>query len=676
MRSSVPAFLRRPVMPFRRFVSAALLLLPLAAQAVTLTLSADRLQHGEQALEEVRMAAELSGTDAQTAQITLSAARGALAGLETGAWQLACTKLALSAHGAHCENGTLNIDGFAPIALHGQWQAQGKHGALKLHQGEGSVQASLQADGSAELTFTKLPLAALASKLPALQAYSPEATASGALRWQPQGASLSAQAEITEGRFGTADGLFAGDKLHLVLQLEAARKKEGWAGTAEIDWKTGEAFFNPLYITAEHLPHIHMQATLSADGKELHIARLAPTVADMQGIEADGLLALSPTQLQRGRVRFRDADLARIGARWLAPVLFPDDPQKALFTGHAEGEIAFDEGRLDALDVRVKNASIDVPSRPLRLGPMDGEIPWRRTDAGRFHLAIAGGQWHKLKLGAFALEGHFNGPEIHFSPIRMPIVDGALRLDDFTLRHVSNDGWYGEGSARIETMTMEELSAALDLPEMHGVLAAELPGLQMRPGEIRLDGQLTVGVFDGILAARDLRILEPFGSTSRLTTNIHAHRLDLYQLSRTFAFGHMQGLIDGTVDNLILHRWRPISFRARITSSEGGHNRLISQRAVENLTEMAGGMASLQRAALRVFKNFNYRRLGVGCVLEEGVCTLSGIDDNGTGERMVFVEGSGIPALSIVGYNRRVDWSEFVDRLQAVIESNRDPIIE
>ncbi|MBR4737420.1 MAG: hypothetical protein IK051_07130 [Rhodocyclaceae bacterium] len=662
-------------MPFRRFVPAALLLLPLAAQPATLTLSAERLQHGEQALEDVRMTAELSGTDSLAAQIQLAAARATVAGLETGAWQLACTKMTLSAHGARCENGALHIDGFAPIALHGQWQADGKHGALKLHQGEGLLQASVQPDGSAELTFAKLPLAALAVKLPALQAYSPEAMASGTLRWQAQG-QLAAQVEIRDGRFGTADGLFAGDKLHLALQLDATRKKEGWTGSAELDWHAGEAFFNPLYITAEHLPHVSMQATLSADGKELHITRLAPTVADMEGIEADGLLALSPTQVRRARVRFANANLARIGARWLAPVLFPDDPQKAMFTGHAEGEIALDDGRLDALDVRVKHASLNVPSRPLRLGPMDGEIPWRRSDAGRFHLNIAGGQWHKLTLGAFALEGHFNGPEIHFSPIRMPVVDGALRLDDFVLHHVANEGWYGKGSARIETMTMEALSEALDLPKMHGVLAAELPGLLMRPGEIRLDGQLTIGVFDGILAARDLRILEPFGSTSRLTTNIHAHRIDLYQLTRAFAFGNMQGLIDGTVDNLILHRWRPISFRARITNSEGSHPRLISQRAVENLTEMAGGMASLQRAALRVFQNFNYRRLGVGCVLEDGVCTLSGIEDDGKGDRMVFVEGSGIPALSIVGYNRRIDWSEFVSRLQAVIESNRAPVVE
>ena len=174
-------------MPFRRLVPAALLLLPLAAQPATLTLSAERLQHGEHALEDVRMTAELSGTDSLAAQIQLAAARATVAGLETGAWQLACTKLALSTHGAHCENGALHIDGFAPIALHGQWQADGKHGALKLHQGEGLLQASVQPDGSAELTFAKLPLAALVTKLPALQAYSPEAMASGTLRWQAQG---------------------------------------------------------------------------------------------------------------------------------------------------------------------------------------------------------------------------------------------------------------------------------------------------------------------------------------------------------------------------------------------------------------------------------------------------------------------------------------------------------
>ena len=40
-----------------------------------------------------------------------------------------------------------------------------------------------------------------------------------------------------------------------------------------------------------------------------------------------------------------------------------------------------------------------------------------------------------------------------------------------------------------------------------------------------------------------------------------------------------------------------------------------------------------------------------------------------------LVRGGGIPALNVIGYNRRVDWHELVDRLQRVIASNAAPEI-
>ena len=39
----------------------------------------------------------------------------------------------------------------------------------------------------------------------------------------------------------------------------------------------------------------------------------------------------------------------------------------------------------------------------------------------------------------------------------------------------------------------------------------------------------------------------------------------------------------------------------------------------------------------------------------------------------VIVRGGGVPALDVIGYNRRVDWNELVDRLQRVIDENVSP---
>ena len=85
-------------------------------------------------------------------------------------------------------------------------------------------------------------------------------------------------------------------------------------------------------------------------------------------------------------------------------------------------------------------------------------------------------------------------------------------------------------------------------------------------------------------------------------------------------------------------------------------------------------MAALQRGLLGVFETFGYRQLGFQCVLEGGVCLMGGIDgaeraDGG----FQIIRGGGVPALDVIGYNRRVDWNEFVSRIQRVIEDNVTP---
>ena len=40
----------------------------------------------------------------------------------------------------------------------------------------------------------------------------------------------------------------------------------------------------------------------------------------------------------------------------------------------------------------------------------------------------------------------------------------------------------------------------------------------------------------------------------------------------------------------------------------------------------------------------------------------------------MLIKGSGIPAITITGYNRKVDWPELLERLRHAIESG-NPII-
>ena len=97
---------------------------------------------------------------------------------------------------------------------------------------------------------------------------------------------------------------------------------------------------------------------------------------------------------------------------------------------------------------------------------------------------------------------------------------------------------------------------------------------------------------------------------------------------------------------------------------------------MENITALggAGATAAIQGTFLRFFREFGYEKLGLSCKLERGVCTMGGIED--VPGAYVIIKGGGIPSLSVLGYNRAVDWNELVDRVQRVIQQNVRMIVQ
>jgi hypothetical protein len=77
---------------------------------------------------------------------------------------------------------------------------------------------------------------------------------------------------------------------------------------------------------------------------------------------------------------------------------------------------------------------------------------------------------------------------------------------------------------------------------------------------------------------------------------------------------------------------------------------------------------------LHFFDTFGYSALGWNCKLENGVCRMGGIAEAPQG--YVIVKGGGVPAINVLGYNRRVDWSELVQRLQRIMQNNVKAIVK
>jgi hypothetical protein len=223
---------------------------------------------------------------------------------------------------------------------------------------------------------------------------------------------------------------------------------------------------------------------------------------------------------------------------------------------------------------------------------------------------------------------------------------------------------------------MERLTRALGVPTMHGTLAADIPRVVYAGSTLQIDGKLVFKVFDGTMVASNVRLIEPFGKAPRLTADIEGRGLDLDLLTRTYSFGSITGRVDIDVADLELSSWRPVRFDIRVRNSPGDYPRKISQKAVENITALGGATAAaaIQRLFLRFFEQFDYEKLGWTCRLENGVCRMGGVENAAQG--YVIVKGNGIPALSVMGYNRDVNWEVLMERVRRIVQDNVRAVVE
>ena len=616
--------------------------------------------------------------------LLLRARSARFAGREWSAPTLRCASARLDVQGFRCDEGRLELDGKV-LPLRFAVEAAFERGDVRVvaRLGDGLIEAALDRTGATSVLFSGVELEALlavaapfAGALPVqLKGLNPVAKLNGAVAWDPARRRLTLNAQLEEGGFASADGLLAAEALAFAVHLDATEQGSAWSWSVGARWVAGAAYVHPLYL--ESGPALEARGTLHAGRLRVHEAVLA--VDGVERVRAESAFVLDPPGLERLEFSLQGIDLDRAGKRWLAPLLFPAQVDRLRFSGRADVRLEMRAGVVEGLTLQLDEAVLGLRGAAggegVGLGPLVGGGSWSRTQPTEMRVAVGGGYWEKLALGAFSIEAHLAPEHASFARMEIPLLDGALVIDEFGLKRGPGH-WEGRASVVIEPVSMRALTAALDLPEMSGVLSASLPGVRANPGEIALDGALVVSVFDGYLQATGLRLLEPFGVASHLSADIEARHLDLHQLTETFSFGNITGFVDADVRGLELARWRPVAFDARIASSPGEYRRRISQRAVENISALggAGALAALQRGLIGFFDSFGYRELGLRCVLRDGVCAMDGVEgvqrsDGG----FVIVRGGGVPALDVIGYNRRVDWNELVDRLQRVIDENVSP---
>ena len=587
---------------------------------------------------------------------------------------LKCGNFALDANGLRCEQGELDLPdvvGQAQVRFEYDFSSQ----ALSLMI-EGDTVGALRlvnAHNGIEAEWTDFALAPWLKILPPFEHFDLQGKLSGtaSLRADGGAAILKLSTRLSEGGFASADGLRAGEALTAVLSVNAVQDQSGWQVAGRLGWSEGAAYVHPVYIEAGAA--LEFAAHLTAS--ELVIDQFNLALPGVDVIALRGRIALPDLRISELSGAVSRADLALVGPTFISPLIAPARAESLRYAGHVSLGFELQDDRLSVVNLALSEVGISDLGAGLSFGPVSGALPWRRDQGTDVWLDVEGGRWQKLELGAFRLRGRVMPDQFDVAVLTIPVLDGALVLKDLSIRH-EQGAWQGSAGAVIEPISMTRLTEAIGLPVMSGVLSASMPRLSYAPGELVLDGALVISVFDGYLQVTNLSIQEPLGVGSVLLADVQARALDLFKLTETFSFGSITGLVDIDIAGLQLAHWKPVRFDARLVSSPGRYRKRISQRAVENISALggAGAVAALQRGVLGFFESFGYSALGFSCRLEGNVCIMSGLEGEGAATA-TLIRGGGVPSLDVIGYNRRVDWNELIERIQAVIESNAAPVI-
>jgi len=255
----------------------------------------------------------------------------------------------------------------------------------------------------------------------------------------------------------------------------------------------------------------------------------------------------------------------------------------------------------------------------------------------------------------------------------MPFLGGVLVFEELTASDLLRPAPRLESGLLLSGIQLDVLSESLGLIPLEGTAEGYFPQLSLTRGSLEVEGDGEFSAFGGRLTVHDISGENLWSRFPKLTFSADFADIDLLQVTHTFDFGDMSGILEGDVTNCELFRWTPVRFGARFeTVQRKGVPQTINVKAIDNIAILGSGGASpgvLDRGLHRFLDRYTYRKLGVTVMLDRDVFVLRGLERRGSRElflkgklpfpiEVVNVEpGRGIGFRSMVQRLKRLDFS-------------------
>lgn len=612
------------------------------------------------------------------------------------ALQVHCDGLFMQGTRFRCPRGEISLEhpllagDRAAIRFDVDTASGGGSAALDMERFAGGrlqLQATLAADGwRVEGEFAGIAATELAARLGTLQPL-PLSVATGEIAGtlvatgSDEGlAEARGSLHTADFGFDNADGTAAGEGLGAALELEARRTAAGWGFTVELSASAGGLYVDPIYLEAGEEPVlVSARGSLDTAGERVRVEQLSlmyPGVASVAG-NLELLLAEELT-LAEAALELAEAPFGPLFDLLLRPFLVDSNLESLGLQGWLGGSVRVTDDGAWRVEAQMLEVSAEDADGRFAVDGLNARVAWSSGEPYPVSvLSWRGGRILRLPLGPTIVRFSGGADAIRLlDAVEVPVFDGGLVISNLKASRLGSDTPSVNLDGHIRPVDLELVTEALDLPVFAGRVSAMIPDTVYAENTLQVRGTVLLSAFDGDVLVRDLRLEDPLGVLPGLLADVQISGLDLEPLTRAFAFGKMQGRLDGVVSGLRLENWRPVAFDARLATPEDDRSRhRISQRAVDNLSSLGGQGVSgtLSRSFLGIFEEFSYDKLGLSCRLRNGLCEMGGVQATANG--YYIVKGGGIPRIDVIGYNRRVDWDVLLQRLRAATGGGA-PVVE
>jgi hypothetical protein len=329
-------------------------------------------------------------------------------------------------------------------------------------------------------------------------------------------------------------------------------------------------------------------------------------------------------------------------------------------------------------DVALKNGILGARPDSWQVGPVTLSLPFQiswpqkapeTNPRPRFGLlAIEQARFGDERVGKIAAAVALSNNALIFpQTMRAEIFGGAVEIAALRWPDAVNEPGRFSFSAEVKNLRVDRLTPALGWPPFNGTLSGSIPQVQSTGGALQTNGEIRAVVFGGEAQLGKLEIENPFSSLAAIRLDARLRNIDLEQVTQTFSFGRISGILEGTIENLVIVDGQPAEFQIDLHSVERGKEQRISVEALNKITVLSSGASAgaLYSGLAGFFDNFGYSKLGFKARLKNDRLTLRGIESRGDEEFLVV--GSFLPPrVNVVSHTQEIAFSELLRRLERI----------